>query len=132
AHFLFGPRTYEFPAFAAGDDVDLSGLKPETKRKVDDMIGEVLKRHLDDGELKPETTLDQLGMDSLSRMELALKVEQYFRFRGDAVPTTVGQLYGLASGLLRRQAPKRPPRRWFAPVRKKPIEILAETVPAAF
>lgn len=134
AHFLFGPRTREFPEFRTGADVDLSNVKPETRRAIDEMIGDKLGRPFAEGELKPETGLDQLGMDSLDRMELSLNVERRFGFVGDAVPINVGQLYALAAGLLQREPPKPPPPVWFKKSNAGDalLEIHGETVADGF
>ena len=44
AHFLFGPRTREFPTLDAPASLDLGKLKPETRQAVDEMIAEKLGR----------------------------------------------------------------------------------------
>jgi long-chain-fatty-acid--[acyl-carrier-protein] ligase len=132
AHFLFGPRTYEFPPLAEAEQVDLSQLKPETRQAVNEILGDKLGRALGESELKPETSLEQLGLDSLDRMELSLQVERRFGFQGDQVPANLGQLYALAAGLIHREPPRPPPPGWFRPVPDAPLEILGETVAEAF
>src|SRR5207249_2900336 len=77
-------------------------------------------------------SLEQLGMDSLDRMEVSLSVERRFGFHGDLVPTTLGQLYALAAGLVQREPPRPPPAAWFRPPPDTPVEILGETVAEAF
>ena len=49
------------------------------------------------------------GFDSLDRMELSLAIQQRFGFSGEAVPTTVSDLWVLAQGLA-ESAPPKPPR----------------------
>ncbi len=132
AHFLFGPRSREFPTIEEAEAADLSKVPEETRHAVDDMVAERLHRQFGPGELKPETGLDQLGMDSLERMELALQLERRFGFAGDQVPATVGELYALAAGMARRQPPKPPPPAWFTPPSTEEVAILGETVPEAF
>jgi long-chain-fatty-acid--[acyl-carrier-protein] ligase len=84
-------------------------------------------------EQKPETTLDQLGLDSIDRMELTLAVEQRFGFSGDLLPATVGQLWALAQGLVQRSPPKPPPPAWFQPSSDEGAsEIKGDTIAEAF
>jgi long-chain-fatty-acid--[acyl-carrier-protein] ligase len=133
AHFLFGPRTREFPVVEAEEEIDLSKLPAPTRQAVDEMVGEKLHRSFAPGELKPETLLEQLGMDSLDRMELSLSVERRFGFTGDVVPASMGQLYALAAGLLPRKPPKPPPANWFSRrTDNRPVTIEGETIAAAF
>ena len=61
---------------------------------------------LDAEEQRPETRLDQLGLDSLDRMEVSLQVERQFGFSGEEACETIGQLLALAEG----RATRRPPR----------------------
>ncbi|MBN9517548.1 AMP-binding protein [bacterium] len=131
-HFLFGPRTFEYPPPPAAADLDLSKVKPATKQAVAEVIEEHLKRPLAASEGAADTTFAALGLDSLDLMEVTLKVEQRFGFSGDAVPTTVGQLWALAEGLLDRAPPKPPPAGWFAPpASADPVAVEGDTIPAA-
>src|SRR5262249_41140147 len=78
-------------------------------------------------------TLDQLGLDSLDRMELNLAVEQRFSFTGDQVPANVGELWALAQGLVERGPPKPAPPEWFRPPSDQGhLSILADTIAGAF
>jgi long-chain-fatty-acid--[acyl-carrier-protein] ligase len=132
-HFLFGPRTHEFPRPAGLEEVDLKRIKPETKEAVAEILAHKLNRPPADEERRPETTLDQLGLDSLDRMEVTLAVEQRFGFSGDQVPRTVGQLWALAQGLVEREPPKPPPPAWFAPPSDTGLlQGLGDTIPEAF
>lgn len=131
-HFLFGRRTAEFPPPPAAAALDLSAVKPEIKQAVAEFIQEKLKRPLSPAENSAEATFLDLGLDSLDAMDIALHVEQRFGFTGDTVPTTVGQLWALASGLLDKAAPKPPPAEWFTPgADSTPPDIPGGTIPAA-
>jgi long-chain-fatty-acid--[acyl-carrier-protein] ligase len=129
-HFLFGRRSAEFPPPVTGPELDLSKVKPETKQAVAHIIEEKLKRPLPPEENAPDTSFMHLGLDSLDAMEVSLQVEQQFGFSADTVPATVGQLWGLAEGILDKAPPKPPPPGWFAPVDDTPIDIPGDTIPA--
>ena len=75
-HFLFGRRQFEFPKPEGLGAVDLGKIKQETKEAVNHLIADKLHRPLTEPEQKPEITLDQLGLDSLDRMDVMLQVEQ--------------------------------------------------------
>ena len=137
-HFAFGRRTFEFPKLQNLEEVDASRIKPEIREAVTHMISDKLGRPLTDDELKTDTTFDQLGLDSLDRMELNLHVEQRYGFTSDQVPTTLGQLWALAQGLVEKGPPKPPPADWFAGTGVSPVsgsaylEILGDTIAEAF
>jgi long-chain-fatty-acid--[acyl-carrier-protein] ligase len=132
-HFLFGPRTHEFSELQAEEEIDLGKLPAQTRQAVDEMVSEKLHRTFAPGELKPDTLLEQLGMDSLDRMELSLSVERRFGFTGDVVPAGMGQLYALAAGLLPRKPPKPPPADWFpSHTDDRPLTIEGDTIAEAF
>jgi long-chain-fatty-acid--[acyl-carrier-protein] ligase len=130
-HFLFGPRTYEFPPLRTLQDVDLGKIKPQTKEAVNQIVADKLKRPLTDAEQQPGTTFDQLGIDSLDRMEITLMVEQQFGFSGDQVPANLGQLWALAQGLAEKGPIRPPPPEWFAH-RRGHTWIRGDTVTQAF
>ena len=132
-HFLFGRRTFDFPKLRGLEEIEPSKIKPEIREAVAHLIADKLGRPLSDDELKPDTTFDQLGLDSLDRMELNLHVEQQYGFTSDQVPATLGQLWALAQGLVQRAAPKPPPPGWFAPPSGDGLlEFLGDTIAAAF
>jgi acyl-CoA synthetase (AMP-forming)/AMP-acid ligase II/1-acyl-sn-glycerol-3-phosphate acyltransferase/acyl carrier protein len=132
-HFLFGRRSYEFPAHPGSAEVDLGRITPETRTAIAEILAGKLHRPLTADEQKPSTTLDQLGLDSLDRMEVTLAVEQQFGFHGDEVPANLGQLWALAQGLAERAPPKPPPAEWFRPLSDEgALEILGETIAEAF
>src|SRR5262249_13639383 len=114
-------------------EADLGRVKPQTRAEVNQILADKLKRPLTEDEQRPETTLDQLGLDSLDRMEVTLAVEQRFGFSSDQVPATVGELWALAQGLIEKAPPKPPPPRWFnPPVEPGRPEVLGETLAEAF
>jgi acyl carrier protein len=80
--------------------VPLEKITSATRQAVFDLLEEKLKRPLTDDEKKPATLLENLGLDSLDRMDLAQTIEQRFGFRSDQVATTVGELGALAQGLV--------------------------------
>ena len=103
-------RRSSFPQPAASLEVDLSKVKPETKEAVAEIPRRQAAPAADRrGDRQPETTLDQLGLDSLDRMELTLTVEQRFGFSGDQVPATLGQIVGAGAGPGRKREPPKPP-----------------------
>ncbi len=132
-HFLFGRRSFDFPKIAAEAEVDLSKVKPRTKDQVAQLIAEKLNGEEQSSVQDPATNLEQLGLDSLDRMELSLEVERRFGFTGAAVPVTVGDLWALAEGQLAGAPPAPVPAQWSrsAPAAQRP-EILGETIPEAF
>lgn len=133
-HFLFGPRTYEFPPLAASAEaaVDVSRVTPRTRVEIAHLLEGKLHRPLAEEEQRAETNLEDLGLDSLARMDLTLVVEQRFGFGGGEAPATLGELWLLAEGLA-EGAPARPaPPAWFRPASDGgPAAILGETVPEA-
>ncbi len=131
-HFLFGPRTFEYPKRSSLAEADLSKVKPKTKEAVNQIVSDKLKRPLTEGEQKPETTFDQIGLDSLDRMDVMLQVEQQFGFTGDQVPANLGQIWALAQGLAEKGPPKPPPAAWFKPITdNSPLTVECDTIPAA-
>jgi long-chain-fatty-acid--[acyl-carrier-protein] ligase len=132
-HFLFGPRRFTFPVPHSLEEADLSKVKPETKAAVAHLLEEKLQRPLTPAENDPATTFDQLGLDSLDRMELTLHVEQQFGFTADQSPVNVGQLWALAQGLIEREPPKPPPPEWFRPLSDEgPVEVFGDTIIESF
>jgi long-chain-fatty-acid--[acyl-carrier-protein] ligase len=132
-HFLFGARAFDFPAPASLDEADLSQVKPETKESVANIIADKLGRPLTSREQSPDTTFDQLGLDSLDRMEVTLHVEQQFGFSADQSPANLGQLWALAQGLAEKGPSKPPPAEWFRPSSDDAeLKILGDTFAEAF
>jgi long-chain-fatty-acid--[acyl-carrier-protein] ligase len=132
-HFLLGRRTFDFPKMRSLERIEPSQIKPEIREAIAHMIADKLGRPLSAEELKPDTTFDQLGLDSLDRMELNLHVEQQYGFTSDQVPATLGQLWALAQGQLEKAPPKAPPTAWFTPApREGLLEILGDTIAEAF
>jgi long-chain-fatty-acid--[acyl-carrier-protein] ligase len=132
-YHLLGKRTFAFPELPEAGTVQAGKIKPEVREAVGHILADKLGRPLNAEEEKADTTFDQLGLDSLDRMELSLRVEQQFGFSGDEVPATLGQLWALAAGLAEREAPRPPPAEWFRPSADTgPLEIEGETVAEAF
>ncbi|MGE0433836.1 MAG: AMP-binding protein [Planctomycetota bacterium] len=137
-HFLFGARSFNWPKLGSRLEVNPKDIKPETKDAVREMIASALNQDdLDASELRPERTLEDLGLDSLDRMELSLQIEQRFQFHGETVPTTVLETWALAQGLMEGATPEPPPPAWFRkpdhysdPTTTKPL--LAPTLGEAF
>jgi acyl-CoA synthetase (AMP-forming)/AMP-acid ligase II/1-acyl-sn-glycerol-3-phosphate acyltransferase/acyl carrier protein len=116
-HFLFGPRTFDYPKPKGGLDVPFEKITPETQKAVIDLLEEKLKRPLTDDEKQPSAVLEKLGLDSLDRMDLAQTIEQRFGFRSEMVATTIGELGALAQGLVEASSgePVKVPEIWNAP-----------------
>ncbi len=132
-HLFLGRRTYEFPKRRSLEGIDLEKIKPETQEGVFEILEKKLKRPLPDKEKEPDTTLDELALDSLDRMDVNLTVERRFGFSSDQVPATVGELLALAQGQLKKGAVKEAPPLWFKPVETQaPGQILGEIVAEAF
>ena len=135
-HFLFGRRSFDFPPPTAPEvesDLDTVTVRPETRTAILNLLSDHLQRPLADAEMGPEIRLDQLGLDSLDRMELSLEVERQFGFTGDEACETLGQLCALAEGRARRKPPASAPPGWSSgPPQVGPLELRGDTVPAAF
>ena len=133
-HFLFGRRTFGFrPTTTKSADIDPGLVQPETRQRVLDMLAERLQRPLRENEQRPEVRLDQLGLDSLGRMELSLQVERSFGFTSDEAAETIGQLLALAEGRAQRKPPRPPPPGWAPlPTEARPLVVRGDMVPAAF
>ena len=133
-HFLFGPRSYEFPPLSHPEESEIVAdrIRAETWKTVTAMLAERLGRSITSDELKLETKLDDLGLDSLQRMDLAFEIERRYGVSFNATPVTVGQLLATAEGLVAKQV-RKPPPEWFqCPSRVEPLRLLGETIPEAF
>jgi long-chain-fatty-acid--[acyl-carrier-protein] ligase len=133
-HFLFGRDDFAFPPPPAADvEVDTRAARPETREAVLQLVSDRLKRPLTDAEQRPETRLDELGLDSLDRMELSLHVERQFGFTGEEAGETIGQLMALAEGRAKRKPPAPAPPAWSKPPSQTGLLAMqGDTVPAAF
>lgn len=135
-HFLFGPRTYEFPPPDLLADVDLSRVAPKIRQEINQLLIERLAQrgvNLTPEQLKPEKLLEELGLDSLDRMELTLQIERQYGFSSEQTPLNIGQLYALAAGLNERKGDiKPPPPEWFRePVSDEQLTVYGTTVAEA-
>jgi long-chain-fatty-acid--[acyl-carrier-protein] ligase len=133
-HFLFGPRTYEFPAVSKGvAAADLSRVQLQTQAEVAAILDRRLKRPLAEDELRPETRLSELGLDSLDAMAVVLDIEQRFGYSSEQPPLTVADLWLLAQGLVEQPPPKAAPKAWSRERRRAaPLQIHGQTLAEAF
>ena len=134
-HFLFGPRSHQFREFQGTGPLEFEKIKQATIQQVNEIVEEHLGRPLEEDENRPETTLNAIGLDSLDRMDTALRIEDRFGFRSDRVAETLGELWALAEGLLPASsgAPAPVPEAWNRPPSDfQPAKILAETLAEAF
>jgi len=132
---VFGPRDFDFDAVQTKLDVDVSEIAPDVVAEVYGMLEERLDRKLEESEKEPGTTLDEIGLDSLERMDLALELERHFGFRSDHVPATVGELCLLAAGKASsEEEPLKVPDHWDDTRHSTTDhpEVLAETIAEAF
>jgi long-chain-fatty-acid--[acyl-carrier-protein] ligase len=131
-HFLFGPRTREFPVVAAAEP-EPGDVKRETKQAVAEIVAHKLGRSLTQEEQQGQAELDAFGLDSLDRVEVLRAVEQHFGFTSEHVPENLGQLWAVAEGLVQHQPPKPAAPIWFRP-RRSPqrVEALGKTITEAF
>lgn len=131
-HFLFGARDYEYPPQVEEVTVDLTLVKPETKQAVKAMLTE---RDVapDDAE-RADARLDDIGLDSIDRLDLSLAIEDHFHFPANRIPITVGDLWALAQGLAEGTSTEPPPPIWFKTRKSdsRPAKILGTTIPHAF
>ena len=141
-NWCFGPDTgtYQTPT---ATDIDTDSINKKTIGQVNELVELFLKRDLIDSEQVSGTRLEDLGLDSLDRMDLALRIEQQFGFQSDEVVETLGGLWSLADGKLASRTARNNlvvPKNWFssmAPevgqnVNGKSPWLLDETVAAAF
>ena len=137
-HFLerwFQRKEHKFPCLEQPVRVEAARIRPEVRETIRSLLEERLHRPLKQEEDRPETRLDQLGLDSLDRMELTLAVEDRFGFHSDQIIETVGDLWALAEGLrsATAQVPLEVPPLWRKPPSTtEPPAVLAETIPEAF
>lgn len=141
-NWLFGPDsgTYQTPA---ATDIDTDSINTKTIGQVNELVELFLKRDLIDSEQVSDTRLEDLGLDSLDRMDLALRIEQQFGFQSDEVVETLGGLWSLADGKLASRSAENNvvvPKNWFSSITTdvgqnvagKSPWLLDETVAAAF
>ena len=134
-HAWFGPRQVTFPAAGESAAADQGQVRRATIEAVAELLEERLGRPLAADEKTAGTTLDELGLDSLDRMDLTLQIEDRFGFRSPQVATSVGELWAVAEGLVAAtdDAGASVPALWRKPPRTtKPVAILADTIPEAF
>lgn len=131
---LFGPSEGNFQSGDTSSKIDLSNIRNKTITQVNELVQSHSGRALSAEELVGDTTLESIGLDSLDRMDLALKIEQQFGFRSDTVAATLGSLWALADG---RLAPSggvaTAPDAWHKrPPSSETPSVLADTIAEAF
>ncbi|MFO0938565.1 MAG: AMP-binding protein [Gemmataceae bacterium] len=132
-HWFLGPQSHVFPPMAKEDHVDVESVPSAVRDEVTRMVEDKLKRPLGDDERKAGTTFRQLGLDSIDTMDIALTVERRFGFQSADVPTSLGNLWALAGGLLDSGTAQPAPELWFRPPSdENRLEIPGETIPEAF
>lgn len=132
-HFVIGARTYEFPPLATLNEADVTQVRPETKDKVAQIVLEKIGRPLTGDEKVAETLLDDLGLDSLSRMDVTLEIERQFGQPSRQMPVNLGQLWALAQGMLSEREIAPVPAEWFRLcVKDRASAVLGSTVSEAF
>ncbi len=133
-HHIFGPHEGNYGQGPAIPDISLDTVKPKTIHLVNELLQSHLGRPLSDDELQADTTLEKIGLDSLDRMDLALKIEQQFGFRSSVVAATLGQLWALADGQLSGANESTVvPEAWLAPRRSQAeCKVLGDTIAEAF
>lgn len=134
-HHLFGPSQGNYGKVLTHVDYDLEKIKPKTIGLVNELIQSHLGRQIPPEQMLADTTLEQIGLDSLDRMDLALKIEQQFGFRSNIVSPTLGGLWALADGQLSQAGAEKllAPKAWWKPKHNRDAPaILGETVGQAF
>jgi long-chain-fatty-acid--[acyl-carrier-protein] ligase len=132
-HTYLGARTHEFPAPPRAAAVDVSRVPAETKAELAHILEHQLGCPLEGAELNGDTLLEEIGIDSLKRMEVTLTVEQRFGFSAVQSPVSVGELWLLAQGLAEQAPPPPAPWEWFRTARSDgPLQIQGETLAEAF
>jgi acyl-CoA synthetase (AMP-forming)/AMP-acid ligase II/acyl carrier protein len=133
-HPFLGPRRFQYPDLTTAQQHDENAIRRATQDAVNELIEEHLGRKLSDDEKQPQTTLDQIGLDSLDRMDIALTIEDRFGFRFDRVADTLGEVWALAEGLASDggEAVAPAPAAWERPpCNTGPATVLAETLAEA-
>src|SRR5262249_32316609 len=125
---------YAFPtASPSGAAADLGRIKPPTQAEVTAILERRLKRPLTEEELRPDTPLHELGLDSLDAMALVLDIEQRFGYYSEQPPLTVADLWLLAQGLVEQPPPRAAPKAWLRKRQKAtPLQIHGQTLAEAF
>ncbi|PHS03028.1 MAG: hypothetical protein COA78_19510 [Blastopirellula sp.] len=113
-HFCLGPRDFDYSKVKLESSVDADSVPLEIQQAISEELESHLGRPLEADETGPAMSLDQLGLDSLERMDMALALERRFGFRSDDVPATIGELWLLAQGELQpdEDKPLEIPKNW--------------------
>ncbi|MDA1179312.1 MAG: AMP-binding protein [Planctomycetota bacterium] len=133
-HPFLGARNRDYSTQSSAITFDPSAIKPSTWQVVTDLVAERIGRDLSDEERTYSTSLDDLGMDSLDRMDVALHIEHQFGFRSSQVAGTLGELAALAEGVLAGESPPLQinPSWFLPPTKARHTTVVGETLPKAF
>ena len=130
-HFLFGPRTREFPAVAAAEP-EPGNVKRETKQAVAEIAAHKLGRSLTQEEQQGQAELDAFGLDSRSRRNVASR-RTAFRIHQRTRAGEPRPALGGGRGIRATPAAEAGRPIWFRP-RRSPqrVEALEKTITEAF
>lgn len=133
-HRWLGARDVVFPHSANTNNIDTGRIRQKTIDAVDEILTECVGHSLGPEATKPETTLDALGLDSLDRMDLTLRIEDRFGFRSNQVASNLGELWAIAEGLVAvsKGAEEAVPARWTQRAATEAADVLAENITEAF
>ncbi len=94
-HHWIGPRQGNFqPALRV--PVDGSAISSQTIQQVNQLVENLLGRTLASNELQADTNLENLGLDSLDRVELMLQIQSHYGHHEEPVPETLAGLWRCA------------------------------------
>ena len=72
----------------------LSGARPRERTAKTESVADILRRYAPDREITDQTTLDQLGLSSLDRVQLMMELEQKLDTRVDEAAFTAARTVG--------------------------------------
>lgn len=134
-HLFLGPRTFDFHDASKSHLVTthVDHVSEEVREGVKALLADEVDPSLGEIELEPAQRLEDLGLDSLQRMELTLQVAARFQVSPDATPVSVGELWHVAAGGSLAESGGQVPPAWTRSLTaQEPRKILAETIPEAF
>ncbi len=134
-HFLSTQQSFDFPKRATLSLDAAQDVPNTTQEGVIQILEEKLNRPLEQEERAYTATLDQIGLDSLDRMEVALEIERRFGFQSAEVPENLGGLMLLAHGALASASTeaKPAPETWTESLQdSSPAQVEGNTITEAF
>ncbi|MEQ8764296.1 MAG: AMP-binding protein [Planctomycetota bacterium] len=128
-----GPRQYEFPEPVSFEsEIAPSDVPPMTRKHVAGILRRA-RPELEEAALEdPDTSLESLGIDSLTRMDLTLAIERDLGHPSRRVPVTLGDLWAQAGGLDGPSEKETGVPGGWGRDSSAPIDISGETVLEAF